>query len=236
MTDALSISCRTGLGRLAFALATALAVAQPAAAQSGDRAEGETARAAAAKTYVVELVDTAVRQLGDPEVAQETRAARARAMLEANFAGRDLTRFVLGRWARIASEDQLERLQTLLREVALKRFLPAFQHLDREQVAVTRATADPQAKGLARVDTRIDIPDQSAVTLSWRVRPKKEGDGFEIVDVMAEGVSMAITLRSEYTSMIKRNGGQVDALLSELERRLETEEAQATAWERRLQE
>lgn len=231
MTDVLRLKGRALLVALALALASTLAVAPPAGAQSTETAEAE-----AAKSYVVGLVDKAVRQLGDPEVPREQRVERARAMLEANFAGRDLTRFVLGRWARVAREDQLERLQTLLREVALKRFLPAFQHLEREQVAVTRATADPQAKGLARVDTRIDIPDQSAVTLSWRVRPKKTGDGYEIVDVMAEGVSMAITLRGEYTSMIERNGGQVDALLSELERRLDAEDGQATAWERRLQE
>jgi ABC-type transporter MlaC component len=36
---------------------------------------------------------------------------------------------------------------------------------------------------------------------------------------------MAITLRSEYASVIKQNGGQVEALLTQLESRLQSDSA-----------
>ena len=213
---------RQPIRSLTAALAGALLclTASAGAAAASDEAE----RAAG---YIRDLTETAIAELGDPEASQPARAQRARQLLEANFAGRDLGRFVLGRYWRVATADQQARFLELLREVALQRFLPTFQHLDRDQVTVQRAIADPQAKGVVRVVTRIDVPQRAPVELAWRVRPVEAG-GFEIVDIMAEGVSMAITLRSEYASVIDRNGGQVQPLLDQLEQRLA--EGTTPAW------
>jgi phospholipid transport system substrate-binding protein len=205
------------------ALLLAVAAPGPAGAQNGS-AKSDEALAEDASRYIVELSETAIAQLSPEDISAAERAERARQLLEENFAGRDLARFVLGRYWRVASEEQRERFMTLLREVALTRFLPTFQHMSMDQVTIERAIADPQAKGVARVITRVDVPDRAPVKLAWRVRPT-DGGGFQIVDIMAEGVSMAITLRSEYSSVIEQNGGQVEALLSRLEQRLQSDSA-----------
>ncbi len=44
----------------------------------------------------------------------------------------------------------------------------------------------------------------------------------KIVDVRVENLSMAITLRSEYTTLLQRNGGDVSGLIDELKQRLAT--------------
>ncbi len=205
------------------ALMLAAALPSHARAQSGN-AESNLALADGASQYITNLSQTAIDQLSPDDISAAERAERARKLLEKNFAGRDLARFVLGRYWRVASEQQRERFITLLREVALTRFLPTFQHLSMDRVTIERAIADPQAKGVARVITRVDVPDRAPVKLAWRVRPTDGGD-FEIVDIMAEGVSMAITLRSEYSSVIEQNGGQVEALLTRLEERLQSKNA-----------
>ncbi|MCH7795062.1 MAG: ABC transporter substrate-binding protein, partial [Proteobacteria bacterium] len=41
-------------------------------------------------------------------------------------------------------------------------------------------------------------------------------DGYRIVDIVAEGISIAVTLRSEYTSVLKQSGGDIDALVRKL--------------------
>ena len=209
-----------GLTAGLVALLLAAALPSHAVAQSGD-AESNQALADGASQYITNLSQTAIDQLSPDDISAVERAERARKLLEENFAGRDLARFVLGRYWRVASEQQRERFMTLLREVALTRFLPTFQHLSMDQVTIERAIADPQAKGVARVITRVDVPDRSPVKLAWRVRPTDDGS-FQIVDIMAEGVSMAITLRSEYSSVIEQNGGQVEALLTRLEDRLQS--------------
>jgi phospholipid transport system substrate-binding protein len=52
------------------------------------------------------------------------------------------------------------------------------------------------------------------VRIDWRVR--RRDDGYRIVDIVAEGISIAVTLRSEYTSVLKQNGGDVGALVRQL--------------------
>ena len=49
--------------------------------------------------------------------------------------------------------------------------------------------------------------------LDWRVR--ETDHGLKVIDVVAEGVSMLTTKRSEFTSVVAREG--VDALIGRLE-------------------
>ncbi|MDQ1079915.1 phospholipid-binding protein MlaC [Pseudoroseomonas cervicalis] len=63
----------------------------------------------------------------------------------------------------------------------------------------------------ALVNTIIERPNSAAFSLDWRVgevngQPK-------VVDVIAEGTSLRLTQRSEYSAVISRNGGRVGALL-----------------------
>jgi len=41
----------------------------------------------------------------------------------------------------------------------------------------------------------------------------------KIVDVLVEGVSMAITQRDEFSAIISQNGGKVDGLLAALRKK-----------------
>jgi ABC-type transporter MlaC component len=65
-------------------------------------------------------------------------------------------------------------------------------------------------------------PDRGTVfEIDWRVR---ERDGFfKILDVIGEGVSMALTLRAEYASAIKNSGGQVEGLVTRLRAQVDRE-------------
>ena len=55
------------------------------------------------------------------------------------------------------------------------------------------------------------------VAIQWEVRT--DGKVARIVDVKAEGVSMTMTRRADFVSYIRSHGGQVDALIGELEKR-----------------
>ena len=57
-----------------------------------------------------------------------------------------------------------------------------------------------------------------SVRVDWRIRAK---DGtYKVVDILVEGTSISLTQRSECASVIRRNGGNVEALLVELRKRL----------------
>ena len=61
------------------------------------------------------------------------------------------------------------------------------------------------------VNTVVERPGTAAFGLDWRVA--EVGGVPRVVDVIAEGTSLRLTTRSEYSSVISRNGGNVGSLL-----------------------
>jgi phospholipid transport system substrate-binding protein len=69
------------------------------------------------------------------------------------------------------------------------------------------------------VNTIIERPNIAPFSLDWRVgdvngQPK-------VVDVIAEGTSLRLTQRSEYSAVIQRNNGQVSALLAAMRNQIQ---------------
>jgi phospholipid transport system substrate-binding protein len=62
------------------------------------------------------------------------------------------------------------------------------------------------------------------VSVDWRIR--RIDNQYKIFDVVAEGVSMGIALRSEYTSILQQHGGHISALTEQM-RRKNAEQAMA---------
>ena len=54
--------------------------------------------------------------------------------------------------------------------------------------------------------------------MEWRIRIIN--GKYKIVDIVAEGVSLAMTLRSAYGAFIARHGGDVRALITNLQEEL----------------
>jgi phospholipid transport system substrate-binding protein len=67
------------------------------------------------------------------------------------------------------------------------------------------------------VDSKLNQSGGDPVAIQWEVR--NEGQGPRIVDVKTEGVSMTMTRRADFVSYIRNHGGQVEALIDELEAR-----------------
>jgi phospholipid transport system substrate-binding protein len=56
----------------------------------------------------------------------------------------------------------------------------------------------------------IHRPEGEDISVVRRIRHK--GDSYKVLDIVAEGVSMAISLRHEYGTVVKTNG--VDGLIA----------------------
>jgi phospholipid transport system substrate-binding protein len=52
------------------------------------------------------------------------------------------------------------------------------------------------------------------------VRVRQGSGSFKIIDLAIEGISMAVTQRDEFSSVIQRGGGRVEALLVSLRERV----------------
>jgi phospholipid transport system substrate-binding protein len=72
----------------------------------------------------------------------------------------------------------------------------------------------PEGTADVLVKSAIVPPSGPEVAVDWRVR--SSNGQYKVVDVIVEGVSMAVTQRADFASVIQRGGGDVEVLLAHL--------------------
>jgi phospholipid transport system substrate-binding protein len=68
--------------------------------------------------------------------------------------------------------------------------------------------------GGAIVASEIIRPQGPPIKVDWRLNTRNRV--YKITDVNVDGVSMALTQRSEFAGLIQRNGGQLAGLLANM--------------------
>jgi phospholipid transport system substrate-binding protein len=118
-------------------------------------------------------------------------------------------RFILGRWWRTATPAEQQEYMKLFEETLIRNLSARFGEY--EGVRFSLGRSQQRTEDDALVNTIIERPGNPAFSLDWRVG---EVNGQpQIVDVIAEGTSLRLTQRSEYSAVISRNGGKISALL-----------------------
>lgn len=131
-------------------------------------------------------------------------------------------RFVLGRFWRQATPEQQEEYRKLFEAWVLDTYTRRIGAYRGETFKITGAQTIQDNDAL--VETEIVRPDAPPVKAGWRVR---NIDGhMKIIDVMVEGVSMALTQRDEFASVVQNKG--LDGLLAELRTKLDKLKAAST--------
>ena len=199
---------------LAGVAAVAVPVLVPTAALA-QAAKGSQASA----DFVQALGDKAIATLADPKISKDQAKAVFRDLLNQNFDINTISRFVLGRYWNIATDAQKKEYQAAFEQMIVEVYAERFSQYAGEKFKVGGA----QASGAndAVVTSQVLRPGgQPPVNVSWRVRSK---DGsHKIIDVIVENVSMSVTQRSEFASVIESNGGRFDALLDALRQRIQS--------------
>ncbi len=170
-----------------------------------------------ARRFIEQLADETITLLRRQHVPSEQVAAEFEVLLKQNFAVDTIARFVLGRYWRLASEQQRNDYLNLFEDMVVQTYARRFGDYSGEQLEV--AGSRPAGRQDVLVDTWVVQPQGGPpVSVTWRVRPQEER--FRIVDVLVEGVSLAVTQRTEFSAIIQRNGGNIDALLQAMERNI----------------
>ena len=190
-------------------------IAALAAAPGGERAAAADDPALA---YVQGLGDDVIAILVDRTSTFAEREVAFRGVMARGFDVPTVTRFVLGRHWRTATDEQRAEFSALLLDFLVRVYLSRFDAnaYGGEQFAVLSAIADESGDTIVRsqVVRPADVPP---VGLDFRVRPK---DGsLKVIDLYVEGISMLRTHRVEFDSAINRNG--IDGLLSDIRARIE---------------
>lgn len=178
---------------LAFALMLGAAPAMAAPDQGKD-----------AKSFVAQMADRAINQIGKAQVSEEERAGRVRALMQDSFDIPAVARFVTGRVGRSAEEAQRKEFEQVFLDYQVYTWAKRFKDYGGQTLQVGAAQPADEG-GIVSVDSKLlDPAGKPPVEVTWRVRP--EDKGFKAVDIIVEGVSMALTMQSDYRSLLQRNG------------------------------
>ena len=182
-----------------------------------------TARAAVedAVIFINQLGNQAIKTLRATDLTLDQRESRFRSLLNRGFDLDFIGRFVLGRYWRVATADQKSDYIALYGEYLLQTYSARLGGYTDESFSVIGARR-ANDKDIV-VSTRLVRPSGMEIAADWRVRMF---DGqYRIIDIMVEGISMAVTQRSEFAAVVQRDG--IEGLLAIL--RARTTKYSATA-------
>lgn len=163
-----------------------------------------------AVAFMNRLWDRAVELLNkktDPAV----REARFRQLFHDDFDAPGIARFVLGRYWRTASADEQKEFVKLFEDYVVFVYTVRLADFGGQSFKVRGSRSDGDG---VIVSTDVASPGNSTpLRIDWRLVTDDSGT-YKINDVIVEGVSMTATQRSEFASVVQRNGGQVQSLIA----------------------
>lgn len=175
-------------------------------------AVAEDAKHAEAEGFIQNLTDRGVAFLSDDSLSVEQQKKEFKTILNRDFDLKTIGRFALGRYWKSASAEQRDEYLELFNVMVIDVYSKRFEDYNGQDIKIVGSRAEGKRDVLVSSVLKQDGgPD---VRLDWRVRQK--GSQFKVVDVIVEGVSMSLTQRSDFASVIQRGGGNVEALLQHL--------------------
>lgn len=180
-----------------------------AAAEQGAMSDSNVAEA---KDFVQGMAQKALNFLGDEKMSQAQKTSSFSKLLHDSFDMETIGRYALGRYWRSATPAQKKEYQALFREMVVTVYSNRFHEYRGQKFETRSARADSEHDAVV---TSFIVSGQGPdVQVDWRIR-QKNGQ-YKVVDVIVEGVSMLMTQRSDFSSVIQRGGGDIEVLLAHL--------------------
>jgi phospholipid transport system substrate-binding protein len=171
------------------------------------------ANAQDARAFVATLGQEAIQVLG-PGVTVEQRQARFRELFRDDFDLPGIGQFVLGRYWRVATPQEQQDFLGLFQEYLVRAYSARLGTYGGEPFRVTGVRPNGEE---TVVNSEIVRPNSSPIAVEWYLIGRGP---YKITDVYVGGVSMKVTQRDEFASVIQRNGGRVEALITQLRQKL----------------
>lgn len=174
----------------------------------------ETSEGDRAQAFVNKMGQRAISFLSDPSLSPSQKQKEFKKLLKNSFDMKTIGRFAMGRHWRSASKAEKAEYLRLFEVMIVDVYSARFNNYKGQKLDVSSHRADGKRDFL--VNSYI-IPDAgSKIKVDWRVRNR---DGkFKVIDVIIEGVSMSLTQRSDFSSVIQRGGGNIGVLIAHLKK------------------
>lgn len=167
-----------------------------------------------AEALIRNLSVNAIEMLDNIKQTDSERELAFRQIVRSGFALQLIGRFVVGRHWRDMTKEQKVEYQELFAEWLMKSYAGRLGGFKGQKLDILKSTEISKRDVFVR--THVIRASGSAIAADWRVRKFK--DGYKIIDIVVEGVSMAAAQKSEFESVIRKQG--VQGLIENLRSRL----------------
>tara|TARA_B100000686_G_scaffold124792_1_gene132274 strand:+ start:5164 stop:5763 length:600 start_codon:yes stop_codon:yes gene_type:complete len=161
--------------------------------------------------YVMSITKDAISKLTDSAVDQAKKESQFGELFDKNFDVPSISRFVLGKYWKQATLDQKKNFIKAFRNYVVKTYSSRFNEYAGEQLKLLNFENQSNPK-IFLVHTILEIKNSPVIKVDWKIGKKK--DRYVILDIIIEGISLAVTQRSEFVSVIDQNQGDIDKLIS----------------------
>ena len=168
-----------------------------------------------ARNFVQKLGERAINELTPEDISDADRVKRMRALLADDFDMPTIAKFVLGIYWRRATEAERSEFLELYQTVVAHSYSRLFKDYAGEIFLVNKER--PAPGGGVIVYGRSPRLSDEPILVEMLV--KKAGNKFKTMDIKVAGVSMPLTHRKEYSSVIRRRNGKVSGLLDALRKK-----------------
>ena len=160
-----------------------------------------------AKNRLNKEIDIIISAYQNNSLPNENKFLMVENTINNNFAGTGIAKFVAGKsWNSASKEVKIEYIKLFKRHLALN-ISSMMQGYSDQKYQLTNSSYDEKNK-VTLIDMEI-FSDTGSIQVTWRV--KKSKDRYFVIDLLVADISLVVTKRSEFNSMLKN----VDYNLSE---------------------
>lgn len=179
---------------------------------------------ATAEQFAKNLADNIITNVVRPKISLQQKQEKFQSVFMSAINVKKNARFTLGRYAKKASDEQLQAYTDALADNIVYTWTTRFNEYAGDALnseAISFASARKSENGDFYITSKIKLPNaESDVEMIWRISDKN-GE-MKLADLIVEGVSMLMSYRNEYTAVLQQNGGDIDALTQMLKKKNET--------------
>ena len=165
--------------------------------------------------FVNRLADNIINDVLTADVSQDEKLTRFRAEFTEALDLKNIGQFVLGIYWRKATPAEKDAFLKAFMDFTTKSWADRFDSYHGQKIVFSGV------RNAERNQFYVDstIQNNPPVEVIWRV--KQKDNTYRIIDIIIEGVSMAMSYRNEYSAFLQTHGGSVQALTEELKNKSE---------------
>jgi phospholipid transport system substrate-binding protein len=180
--------------------------------------KGKTPSQLGAEKFISSMAQRGIDFLSNGQQTQAQKTESFRRLLEENYDMETIGRYTLGKYWRVATPQQQAEFQKLFKSYVVGMYSQRFSDYRGQKFQIAGSHPDGDSDDTIVNSTILPADGGQAVQVDWRVR--NANGRYRVVDVIVAGVSMSLTQRSDFSSVIQQGGGDVQALIDSLKQKI----------------